>query len=189
MVSSTDLSRSTAQSSDIHACPIPRRAWDWLLCLFLPLRARSLRRTRQEEQVLLASRKFCRGFGVIHDEDISGYRVLSGGVCPSRGKGSRNPILKKTFTFMSGFPRLPKLKYSKDQLQRLTKPVSTLTPRQIGHSEELVRPSKVADDIPVTVTRYCNNCGAERKFRRDTLGYMTCMVCRELAPDRSGRAD
>ena len=109
--------------------------------------------------------------------------------CVLREEGFPKSYIKEDIPFMSGFPRLPKLKYSKDQMQRLTKPVSTLTPRQIGHSEELVRPSKVADDIPVTVTRYCNNCGAERKFRRDTLGYMTCMVCRELAPDRSGRAD
>ncbi len=84
---------------------------------------------------------------------------------------------------------MPKLKYSKDQIQRLTKPVSTLTPRQIGGAEELVRPSKIADGSIVTVTRYCNNCGAERKFRRDALGYMTCLTCRELAPDRSKRAD
>ncbi len=84
---------------------------------------------------------------------------------------------------------MPKLKYSKDQLQRLSKPVSTLKPRQIGRSEELVGSSTVADNTPVTVARYCNNCGAERKFRRDTLGYMTCTTCREQAPDRSGRPD
>jgi len=39
------------------------------------------------------------------------------------------------------------------------------------------------------VTRYCNNCGAERKFRRDALGYMMCLECREMAPDRSKRAE
>ena len=84
---------------------------------------------------------------------------------------------------------MPKLKYSRAQIQRLTKPISTLTPRQIGRGEELVRPSRIADNNIVTVTRYCNNCGAERKFRRDALGYMMCLECREMAPDRSKRAD
>ena len=82
------------------------------------------------------------------------------------------------------------MKYSKEQIQRLTKPVSTTTPKQIGHIEELVRSSSaVAENTPITVNRYCNNCGQETQFKRDALGYMTCLVCREQAPDRSGRAD
>ena len=88
------------------------------------------------------------------------------------------------------FRELPKMKYSKEQIQRLTKPVSTTTPKQIGHIEELVRsPSAVAENTPITITRYCNNCGQETQFKRDALGYMTCTTCREQAPDRSGRAD
>ena len=88
------------------------------------------------------------------------------------------------------FEKLPKMKYSKEQIQRLTKPTPTTTPRQIGHIEELVRSSSpVAENTPITITRYCNNCGQETQFKRDALGYMTCTSCREQAPDRSGRAD
>lgn len=82
------------------------------------------------------------------------------------------------------------MKYSKEQIQRLTKPVPTSVPKQIGRGEELVpSASHIPDGTPVTMRRYCNNCGEETQFKRDSLGYMTCLVCREQAPDRSGRAE
>jgi len=81
------------------------------------------------------------------------------------------------------------MKYSKEQIQRLTKPISTATPKQLSKADGFLSSSQVSDTTPVTFTRYCNNCGQETHFKRDSLGYLTCMVCREQAPDRSGRAE
>ncbi|TMI48165.1 hypothetical protein E6H22_05050 [Candidatus Bathyarchaeota archaeon] len=58
---------------------------------------------------------------------------------------------------------VPKLKFNKEYLQRLTKP--------IRH--------------PTGFLQYCMNCGKNQTFRVDALGWKTCTICHGTAPDRS----
>src|SRR2546425_7936275 len=77
---------------------------------------------------------------------------------------------------------VPKLKYSKDYLQRLTKPIPKKDPntRAATTIETLSEPRH-----PRGFHQYCTNCGKDQLFRVDTLGWKTCTVCRVTAPDRS----
>src|SRR5437660_1305892 len=77
---------------------------------------------------------------------------------------------------------VPKLKYSKDYLQRLTKPIPKQDPntRAATPTETLSEPRH-----PRGFHQYCTSCGKDQLFSVDTLGWKTCTVCRVTAPDRS----
>ncbi|TMI29821.1 hypothetical protein E6H27_07870 [Candidatus Bathyarchaeota archaeon] len=77
---------------------------------------------------------------------------------------------------------MPKLKFSKDYLQRLTKPIPKKDPnmRAATSTETLSEPRH-----PTGFHQYCTNCGREQLFSVVTLGWKTCTVCRRTAPDRS----
>gem|GEM_PF-5489898 len=77
---------------------------------------------------------------------------------------------------------VPKLKFSKDYLQRLTRPIPKKDPnrRAASATEALSEPRH-----PTGFHQYCTSCGREQLFSVDTLGWKTCTVCRVTAPDRS----
>ena len=75
-----------------------------------------------------------------------------------------------------------KLKFSKEYLQRLTKPIPKKEPgtKQASDMEIQSQPRH-----PTGFTQYCVNCGKNQLFKKDTLGWKTCTVCHGTAPDRS----
>ena len=77
---------------------------------------------------------------------------------------------------------VPKLKFTKDYLQRLTKPIPKKDPNM---REE--RPTETFSEPrhPTGFQQYCMSCGKEQLFIVDSLGWKTCTVCRTTAADRS----
>ena len=77
---------------------------------------------------------------------------------------------------------MPKLKFSKDYLQRLTKPIPKKDPakKDASPGEVQSQPRHATGFL-----QHCTNCGTNRTFRADTLGWKTCTVCHVTAPDRS----
>src|SRR5881409_1732573 len=97
---------------------------------------------------------------------------------------SRSTLGLKAYrvTHDNGQVTVPKLKFSKDYLQRLTKPVPKKDPntRATASTETLSEPRH-----PRGFQQYCDTCGKDQLFNVDTLGWKTCTVCRGTAPDRS----
>ena len=77
---------------------------------------------------------------------------------------------------------MPKLKFSKEYLQRLTKPIPKKEPAM---KDATVVEVQSQPRHPTGFVQYCTNCGTNRTFRVDTLGWKTCTVCHVTAPDRS----
>ncbi len=77
---------------------------------------------------------------------------------------------------------MPKLKFRKEYLERLTKPIPKKDPamREVTVSEIQSQPRH-----PTGFVQHCTTCGKDQRFRVDTLGWKTCTVCRTTAPDRS----
>ena len=92
------------------------------------------------------------------------------------------PSLQSLEVAYVGWVSVPKLKFSKDYLQRLTKPIPKKDPnmRAAAPTETLSEPRH-----PTGFHQYCTNCGRDQLFSVDTLGWKTCTVCRVTAPDRS----
>ena len=77
---------------------------------------------------------------------------------------------------------VPKLKFSKEYLERLTKPVSK---REQTKKEETMAEVQSQPRHATGFVQFCGTCGKNQMFRVDTLGWKTCTVCRGTAPDRS----
>jgi hypothetical protein len=75
-----------------------------------------------------------------------------------------------------------KLKFSKEYLQRLTKPVPKKEP---GKKQEIDSEVQSQPRHPTGFTQYCMNCGKNQLFKKDALGWKTCTVCHGTALDRS----
>ncbi len=77
---------------------------------------------------------------------------------------------------------MPKLKFRKEYLERLTKPIPKKEP---ARKDTTMVEVQSQPRHPKGFVQYCTNCGKERTFRVDTLGWKTCTVCHGTAPDRS----
>ena len=77
---------------------------------------------------------------------------------------------------------VPKLKFNKEYLQRLTKPIHKKEP---GTKEATTAEVQAQPRHPTGFLQYCMNCGKNQTFRVDALGWKTCTICHGTAPDRS----
>lgn len=78
---------------------------------------------------------------------------------------------------------MPKLKFSKEYLERATKPIPKKEP---GKKEEAATREIQSQARHATgFVQYCGTCAKNQKFKVDTLGWKTCTVCHSTAPDRS----
>ncbi len=77
---------------------------------------------------------------------------------------------------------VPKLKFSKEYLQRLAKPISKKEP---ARKNATIVEVQSQPRHPTRFVQYCATCGKDQTFRVDTLGWKTCTVCHGAAPDRS----
>ena len=77
---------------------------------------------------------------------------------------------------------MPKLKFSKEYLERATKPIPK---REPGKKDEKVVEVQSQPRHATGFVQYCGTCAKNQKFRVDTLGWKTCTVCHSTAPDRS----
>jgi hypothetical protein len=98
------------------------------------------------------------------------------------GSDSSDPSLQSLEDTCRAWVSVPKLKFSKDYLQRLTKPIPKRDPNKRAEAsiETFSEPRH-----PTGFHQYCTNCGKDQLFSVDTLGWKTCTVCRVTAPDRS----
>jgi len=80
---------------------------------------------------------------------------------------------------------MPKLKFRRDYLERLNKPIPK---KQEVDKEAAQQEIQSQPRSPVSFEQYCMSCGKTQVFRKDTLGWKTCTVCRTTAPDRSQSA-
>ncbi|HEX4920013.1 MAG TPA: hypothetical protein VFV92_04660 [Candidatus Bathyarchaeia archaeon] len=80
---------------------------------------------------------------------------------------------------------MPKLKFRRDYLERLNKPIpkKEAVDKEVAQQEIQSQPRS-----PNSFVQYCMSCGKNQTFRKDTLGWKTCTVCRTQAPDRSQSA-
>ena len=77
---------------------------------------------------------------------------------------------------------MPKLKFRRDYLERLAKPI----PKKESKSKDAEQVEVQSQPRhPTGFVQYCMNCGKNQIFRKDTLGWKTCTVCHSQAPDRS----
>lgn len=77
---------------------------------------------------------------------------------------------------------VPKLKFSKEYLQRATKPIPK---REPGKKDETTKEIQSTPRHATGFVQYCGTCARNQKFKVDTLGWKTCTVCHSTAPDRS----
>lgn len=77
---------------------------------------------------------------------------------------------------------MPKLKFSKEYLQRATKPIPKKEP---GKKDETREEVQSQPRHATGFVQYCGTCAKNQKFKVDTLGWKTCTVCHSTAPDRS----
>jgi hypothetical protein len=77
---------------------------------------------------------------------------------------------------------VPKLKFSKEYLQRATKPIPK---REPGKKDETREEVQSQPRHATGFLQFCGTCGRNQMFKVDTLGWKTCTVCHSTAPDRS----
>lgn len=77
---------------------------------------------------------------------------------------------------------VPKLKFSKEYLQRVTKPIPK---KDTAKKDETTGEVQSQPRHATGFVQFCGTCGKNQMFRVDTLGWKTCTVCRGTAPDRS----
>jgi len=77
---------------------------------------------------------------------------------------------------------MPKLKFSKEYLQRATKPI----PKKDSAKKDQTTAEVQSQPRHATgFLQYCGTCAKNQFFKVDTLGWKTCTVCHGTAPDRS----
>jgi len=77
---------------------------------------------------------------------------------------------------------VPKLKFTKEYLQRATKPIPKKEPGKKGETRAEVQSQQTH---ATGFLQYCGTCARNQLFKVDTLGWKTCTVCHSTAPDRS----
>ena len=77
---------------------------------------------------------------------------------------------------------VPKLKFTKEYLERLTKPSAK---KEQAKKVETMAEVQSQPRHATGFVQFCGTCGKNQMFRVDTLGWKTCTVCRGTAPDRS----
>src|SRR5437879_12954085 len=77
---------------------------------------------------------------------------------------------------------MPKLKFSKEYLQRATKPI----PKKDSAKKDQTTAEVQSQPRHATgFLQYCGTCDRNQLLKVDTLGSKTCNVCHSPAPDRS----
>src|SRR5947199_10609299 len=77
---------------------------------------------------------------------------------------------------------VPKLKFNKEYLQRLTKPIPK---KEAGTKEATTAEVQAKPRHANGFLQYCMNCGKDQTFRFDALGLSDRQICPGTAPDKS----
>jgi len=77
---------------------------------------------------------------------------------------------------------MPKIKFKKEYLERLTKPIEK---KERAKKEETMAEVQSQPRHATGFVQFCGTCGKNQMFRVNTLGWKSCTVCRSTAPDRS----